>query len=242
MSEWGWRVYGLLLRLHPEEFREEFGPEMAMDFEDAVRDGKAGALYWDGVVSLGRQWMLRGVAPAAQVRPVEGPCLLNGRYGMIGVDRLTPFELLRGLVVSLALIAVLALAPSRRARSSVQPMTAVGMRGQTAAGTGSMQRGGDGSEANAAAPGHMSKRLGTQAASSAEMQVLPADVAAATAEAISGIPIQAQMGPVQSFRSRVLPSSKWFQSARTERAASRLRIFLWGPRMMATRRPEGFSG
>jgi uncharacterized protein (TIGR03435 family) len=194
MSEWGRRVYRLLLWMHPKAFREEFGPEMAMDFEDGVRDGKAGALYWDGVVSLGRQWMLRGGAPAAQVRAVEGPCLLSGRYGMIGVDRLTPFELLRGMVVSTAIIAVLALAPTRRARSSVQPMNAVGMRGQTAAGTRSMQRGGEGSEANVRAQGPMAMRLATQAASSAEMQVVPADVAAATAEAISGIPMRAQLG------------------------------------------------
>ena len=46
--------------MHPAAFREEFGFEMAMDFEDASRDRKAGPLYWDGVVSLGRQWMLRG--------------------------------------------------------------------------------------------------------------------------------------------------------------------------------------
>ena len=65
-----------------------------------------------------------------------------------------------------------------------------------------MQRGGDGSEANAAAQGHMAMRLATQAASSAEMTYVPADVAAATAEAISGIPTRAQMGMARVVKPR----------------------------------------
>lgn len=52
-------IYRLLVRLHPAEFREQFGLEMLWVFESAA--GGPG-LLWDGALSLVRQWTLRAIA------------------------------------------------------------------------------------------------------------------------------------------------------------------------------------
>jgi hypothetical protein len=41
--------------MHPEAFRHEFGLEMRLDFEEAVKSQGVMGLYWDAVVSVGRQ-------------------------------------------------------------------------------------------------------------------------------------------------------------------------------------------
>jgi len=47
--------YRLILRMHPEPFRDRFGEEMLWIFEEERRRGKAARLLFDGVLSLLRQ-------------------------------------------------------------------------------------------------------------------------------------------------------------------------------------------
>jgi len=61
------RLYRCLLGLHPAVFRRRFAAEMLWIFDEAAGEG-AGALFLDGLVSVARQWLLRGrtwVVPAA---------------------------------------------------------------------------------------------------------------------------------------------------------------------------------
>lgn len=51
--------YGFLIRLHPAEFRERFGEEMELVFEEAAHSWGVAALLFDAATSLLRQWFLR---------------------------------------------------------------------------------------------------------------------------------------------------------------------------------------
>ena len=94
-------VYAVLVRLHPAEFRRDFGPEMLLDYDEArTRNG----LYWDALVSLGRQWGRLGIAGERQPVPVGARFLLDGWYGVIGADGLSAFEFGRGMVLAVGLI------------------------------------------------------------------------------------------------------------------------------------------
>ena len=44
------------MQLHPAEFRNRFGDEMELIFEEAKNFGGATALILDAIASLGRQW------------------------------------------------------------------------------------------------------------------------------------------------------------------------------------------
>jgi len=52
------RLYRALIRAHPEPFREQFGEEMVWIFEET----RQSALFYDALVSLARQWLLRSGA------------------------------------------------------------------------------------------------------------------------------------------------------------------------------------
>ena len=52
-------LYGILLRLHPREFRERFAAEMTLNFEEAEAAGDFNRLLLDCLTSLLRQWFLR---------------------------------------------------------------------------------------------------------------------------------------------------------------------------------------
>jgi len=52
-------VYKSLLWLHPPAFRRQFAPEMLLIFREAAPDEGCGALLFDALVSLVRQWFLR---------------------------------------------------------------------------------------------------------------------------------------------------------------------------------------
>jgi hypothetical protein len=57
-----WRLYRILIRMHPREFRERFGDEMELIFEEAASVCGKTELFFDAAVSLHRQWFLRPVA------------------------------------------------------------------------------------------------------------------------------------------------------------------------------------
>ena len=52
-------LYVWLLRIHPRRFRERFAEEMLWIFDQAAGPRSVIRLFADGVLSLGRQWMLR---------------------------------------------------------------------------------------------------------------------------------------------------------------------------------------
>jgi hypothetical protein len=52
-------LYRVLLRLHPEEFRERFAPEMTLNLEETEPAERSPRLLLDCFVSLLRQWVLR---------------------------------------------------------------------------------------------------------------------------------------------------------------------------------------
>ena len=52
-------AYRALLRLHPAPFRREFAGEMLWIFDEASASEGVGALFFDGVISLARQWVVR---------------------------------------------------------------------------------------------------------------------------------------------------------------------------------------
>ena len=53
-----WHLYRTLVRAHPEAFREQFGEEMVWIFEETRQP----ALFYDALLSLARQWVLRSGA------------------------------------------------------------------------------------------------------------------------------------------------------------------------------------
>jgi hypothetical protein len=53
------RLYYLLLQLHPPGFRYRFATEMLWIFDEISGSGRRSGLLVDGIVSLGRQWLLR---------------------------------------------------------------------------------------------------------------------------------------------------------------------------------------
>jgi len=58
MAHWITRVYGLLLRLYPRQFRVEFGDEMQSVFTDAVNDAARRGLAAVLIVCAREVWEL----------------------------------------------------------------------------------------------------------------------------------------------------------------------------------------
>ena len=56
------RIYHFLVQLHPAEFRNRFGDEMELMYEEAGKICGNTALVLDAATSLGRQWFFRPTA------------------------------------------------------------------------------------------------------------------------------------------------------------------------------------
>jgi hypothetical protein len=66
------RLYGWIIRLHPQRFRDRFGQEMLSIFDDSGEDVSPARLVADGGFSVVRQWLLRsgsGIAETAEAVP-----------------------------------------------------------------------------------------------------------------------------------------------------------------------------
>jgi uncharacterized protein (TIGR03435 family) len=120
-------LYRAIIRLHPAAFRDEFGREMALDFEDAMRDRGFTPLLGDAMLSLARQWKSRALngpeLDPALAQPVPGHPFLSGQYLAADQGRLTAFDLASASFLSLLLVLTIALAaaiPNRRAIANVQ--------------------------------------------------------------------------------------------------------------------------
>jgi hypothetical protein len=106
MSSFRRRLYRAIVRMHPADFRDEFGREMMLDFEDALHTYGLGRLWRDVLWSLARQWSAWILSSASDPISAPRPSLLAGQYVMIREERLTMIELGRGLVVSVTLLAL----------------------------------------------------------------------------------------------------------------------------------------
>jgi uncharacterized protein (TIGR03435 family) len=91
--------------MHPADFRDEFGREMMLDFEDALHTYGVARLWRDVFWSLARQWSACVLSGGPEQSSTLRPSLLAGQYVMIREERLTMIELGRGLVVSVTLLA-----------------------------------------------------------------------------------------------------------------------------------------
>lgn len=87
------RLYYLLLQLHPPEFRYRFAVEMLWIFDEISGSGGPSALFVDGILSLGRQWILRS-----------------------GLGKLLIGAALNALVVILSMVAAQIFGPARMIR------------------------------------------------------------------------------------------------------------------------------
>jgi uncharacterized protein (TIGR03435 family) len=120
------RIYGALVGLHPAAFRNQFGREMELDFEDALHSYGPCRLGRDVLWSLARQWSECILSGAPDPVCAPRPSLLAGDYVMIRDQAPTPLELGRGLASSVALIALClyGLGGARRAVAGLQAVYA----------------------------------------------------------------------------------------------------------------------
>jgi uncharacterized protein (TIGR03435 family) len=113
------RIYSVILRLHPADFRNEFGRDMARDFEDALRDRGFAPLLGDALLSLARQWAVNGFHEPEADQPASRHPLLAGQYATISLGRLTAFDLARASVLATVLFVLLAYAGSVAGRGLI---------------------------------------------------------------------------------------------------------------------------
>ena len=130
------RVYRGLLRLHPEEFRREFGEEMLWIFDEISATKRTAPLFADAVGSLARQWLLRGNAGRLGAEELEQPVLrvaagpFAGEHILVPEKPLSPGRLLQGSVVAAVFLATLAFGAAR----PVTPSAVLARGGQAPAG------------------------------------------------------------------------------------------------------------
>jgi imidazolonepropionase-like amidohydrolase len=104
-------AYKLLLRLHPAEFRIQFADEMMLDYQTGMRDMSTSALYWDALLSLGRQW-INFVSEVSKSSARGNISLIGGQYVAVSYGGLTPFDLMKGAMLSFTLFLAVASAES----------------------------------------------------------------------------------------------------------------------------------
>ena len=101
------RLYRFLVRLHPAQFRQDFGRDMQLDFEDASTQTAFATAFLDALLSLGRQWAESAVSGGASRNTLQKASLLTGQYVIVSDESLSPIELGRGLLAALTLVALL---------------------------------------------------------------------------------------------------------------------------------------
>lgn len=101
------QLYGIIVRLHPAAFRDEFGRDMLLDFlelEDAASHLGFARLCADALFSVARQWALCDYERPCETRSP----LLAGQYAMVRDQHLNALEWSRGLLASTALLGLCA--------------------------------------------------------------------------------------------------------------------------------------
>ena len=122
-------LYRCLLRLHPPSFQREFADEMLWIFDEIAAKQSTLRLFGDGLVSLARQWVLRGafrtllageiaLAPAAG-RDAAGPLLWE--HIEVPEAPLPVSRMIQGSAIALLFLAILSFAAFRPLRSRTLP-------------------------------------------------------------------------------------------------------------------------
>ncbi|WP_446745375.1 amidohydrolase family protein [Silvibacterium acidisoli] len=98
------RVLKVLIALHPHSFRDEFGHEMLLDYCELEKSGSR-TLLLDAALSLAVQWFKMLRPGDAGRSPVSmSPTFLTNQPAMALTSPLTPYELAKGLLLSVALL------------------------------------------------------------------------------------------------------------------------------------------
>jgi uncharacterized protein (TIGR03435 family) len=113
------RLYGLILRMHPAEFRREFGREMALDFEDVRKDRGFTSVLCDAFLSLARQWGVQLLREPEVEQAASRHPLLAGQYVMISQGHLTTFDFARASVLAVLLFGSLGYAGMAGRRAAI---------------------------------------------------------------------------------------------------------------------------
>ena len=131
------RLYRGLLRLHPEEFRRQFGDDMLWIFDEVSATRRSATpLFADAARSLARQWLLRGNVGKLGADELEQPVLrmaaepFAGEHILVPQQRLSARRLLQGSLLAAAFLAVLAFGAFR----PITPLAALAGGGQAPAG------------------------------------------------------------------------------------------------------------
>jgi len=143
------QIYGFIVRMHPAAFREEFGGEMMLDFEDASGGTPFAPLCCDALLSLARQWA-RWASPAETAQaPIQSRSLLAGHYAMVSLGRLTWFDLARATILAALLLSAIGFAATARNTRGIIGVQATrtsqrGFRGQASPAYGAASADGAG--------------------------------------------------------------------------------------------------
>ena len=120
--------YRCLLRLHPPSFQREFANEMLWIFDEIATKQSTLPLFGDGLVSLARQWVLRGafrnlLAGEIALAPAAGRDAGPLPWEHIGVPEapLPVSRMIQGSAVALLFLAILSFAAFRPVRSRTLP-------------------------------------------------------------------------------------------------------------------------
>jgi len=115
------QMYVAILRLHPAEFREEFGKEMLLDFDEALPDSGFGALCLDGLMSVGRQWVAE-LPVGARENSFAHPSLLAGQYAAISPGMPSFLEWFRAaMLMTVVYLALAFVLTAQHNRTPAQP-------------------------------------------------------------------------------------------------------------------------
>jgi uncharacterized protein (TIGR03435 family) len=110
------RVYCAIISLHPASFRNQFGRDMARDFDDALEQRGFAPLFGDAVLSLARQWKASAFngpeLDPALAQPIPGHPFLSGEYLAADCGRLTLFDWTSASVLSILLLLTIGFAAS----------------------------------------------------------------------------------------------------------------------------------
>ena len=112
-------LYGLILRMHPAEFRREFSREMALDFELVLKDRGFTSVICDAFLSLARQWGIQLLHEPEGEQPSSRHPLLAGQYVMISQGHLTAFDFARASLIAVLLFGSLGSAGMAGRRGSL---------------------------------------------------------------------------------------------------------------------------
>ena len=110
------RLYAAIIRLHPADFRNRFGLEMLLDFEDASATNHPANLYLDALRSILRQWASHLFSPSLELLPAQAS-LLSGQYVSLSQPNPSPFELLRASCIAALLFSSIGFATAPRERA-----------------------------------------------------------------------------------------------------------------------------